>query len=70
MITTCRVKCNSMCNTKKEIMRLRKGLQNEESTDGSWKVCSCKILCNRVNMCVIAVSKMLVTRLQVKDLRS
>jgi hypothetical protein len=32
-------------------MRLRKGLQNEESTDGSWKVCSRKILCDRQDVC-------------------
>jgi hypothetical protein len=51
-------------------MRLRKGLQHEESTDGSWKVCLHKILHDHVKMCVVAVSKMLVTRLQVKDLRS
>jgi hypothetical protein len=51
-------------DTKKEIiMRLKKGLQNEEPTDGSWKVCSRKILCNRVKMCVVVVSKTLVTRL-------
>jgi hypothetical protein len=52
-------------------MRLRKGLQNEESTDGPWKVCSRKILCDHVKMCaVVTVSKTLVTRLQVKDIIS
>ncbi len=51
-------------------MRLRKGLQNEESMDGSSKVCSCKILCNCVKMYLVTVSKTLVKRLRVKDLRS
>jgi hypothetical protein len=54
----------------KKNVRLRKGLKNEESTDGSWKVCSHKILCDHVKMCVVAVSKALVTKLRVKDLRS
>ncbi len=67
-IRTWRVECNGiMGDAKKEIIRLRKGLQNEESTDGSWKVCLCRIPRNCVKVCAVVVSKMLGMKLQVKD---